>query len=599
MARVFIAEDTKTNRYILEKMLRANGYDVHAFINGRELLDQFMLKPADIVITDIQMPVMDGYELVNNIRANRKYDHIPIILISATFRDIQSRIKGLDSGANDYLVAPIDTDELLAKVKAMLKVKDLYENLQKAQTELKKTNTALKKEMTGRKIVESELRESEERFRAIVENAPFGYYRVGKDGSWQYVNPVWEHMHGLLLKDVIEKPFEITQPEDSVEQARELVKRALAGETIFGESSRLKRDGNVEYHSFNIQPVKYGKKIVAIEGFINDITERKQAEEALLESEEKYRQLYESNQMPISIFDIETLKFLSVNNAFAEKYGYTKEEFLKMTILDIRPESETVKLKDSVKITDSGLTNAGVFLHKKKNGGIIHVEIIRYDLVFEGKNAKLVFANDITERKQAEEKVNHLAAIVQSSADAIIGRSLDGIITSWNKGAEKLYGFTESEVIGKSISLLIPPGNDEDISTILDMIKSGEYIDKYETVRRRKDGREIQVSLAVSPILNSEGKIIAASTIGRDITKQKEILAAMQASAGQSNGLKNLIPICAGCNKIRDDDQESHPWVSPAVYINDRLPNVNFSHGMCPDCMVKWYPDFSEEKQKK
>ncbi len=195
--------------------------------------------------------------------------------------------------------------------------------------------------------------------------------------------------------------------------------------------------------------------------------------------------------------------------------------------------------------------------------------------------------------------MNHLAAIVQSSADAIIGRSLDGIITSWNKGAEKLYGFTESEVIGKSISLLIPPGNDEDISTILDMIKSGEYIDKYETVRRRKDGREIQVSLAVSPILNSEGKIIAASTIGRDITKQKEILAAMQASAGQSNGLKNLIPICAGCNKIRDDDQESHPWVSPAVYINDRLPNVNFSHGMCPDCMVKWYPDFSEEKQKK
>ena len=141
--------------------------------------------------------------------------------------------------------------------------------------------------------------------------------------------------------------------------------------------------------------------------FVRDITERKKSEVALKESEAKYKQLYESNQMPIAIFDAETLKFLSVNNAFIEKYGYTREEFSTMTILEIRPDSEIERVKQSVILIDKGLVNLCEYLHKKKNGEIIEVEIIRYDLVFEGKNAKLVFANDITERKNTELALRH------------------------------------------------------------------------------------------------------------------------------------------------------------------------------------------------
>ena len=119
-----------------------------------------------------------------------------------------------------------------------------------------------------------------------------------------------------------------------------------------------------------------------------------------------------------------------------------------------------------------------------------------------------------------------------------------------------------------------------------DRSRDGEKVpDRYETVFKKKDGAEVPVEANVR-IIDYKGQKATFAVI-RDITKQKEILAAMQASAGQSNGLKNQIPICAGCFKIRDEDQESHPWVSPAVYINDRLPNINFSHGMCPDCMAK------------
>ncbi len=154
----------------------------------------------------------------------------------------------------------------------------------------------------------------------------------------------------------------------------------------------------------------------------------------------------------------------------------------------------------------------------------------------------LLTAVDITERKLAEDKAKQLAAIVQSSEDAIIGKTLDGIITSWNKGAEKIYGYAESEMIGNTISLLALSENDDEIPAILDRIKSGQVIQHYETLRRRKDGSEIQVSLTISPILDSDGKITAASTIARDITMRKlaeQQLVVAKEKAEESDKLKS------------------------------------------------------------
>jgi PAS domain S-box-containing protein len=128
---------------------------------------------------------------------------------------------------------------------------------------------------------------------------------------------------------------------------------------------------------------------------------------------------------------------------------------------------------------------------------------------------------DITERKLAGQKMAKHAAIVESSEDAIIEKSLDGIILSWNKGAEKIYGYTEQEVIGKPISILIPPGNVDDIPQILDRIRLNESIAHYETVRRRKDGQDIHIALSISPVRDEEGRIVSASAIGRDITARK------------------------------------------------------------------------------
>jgi PAS domain S-box-containing protein len=128
---------------------------------------------------------------------------------------------------------------------------------------------------------------------------------------------------------------------------------------------------------------------------------------------------------------------------------------------------------------------------------------------------------DITERKKAEEAAQRLAAIVETSDDAIVSKDLKGIIKTWNAGAQRLFGYSAAEVIGKPITILIPPDNIDEEPAILERIHRGERIDHYETVRQRKDGSLVDISLSVSPVKNGWGRVIGAAKIARDITERK------------------------------------------------------------------------------
>jgi len=239
------------------------------------------------------------------------------------------------------------------------------------------------------------------------------------EGHHIYQNKAFSDLFGYATAEELEAVGGGKAAVKDPDVTKEIFQHIMSGKSYSGEWEMVKKNGQVFPVYERTDAIKdEDGNIIGLIGIITDSTERKKAEKVLIESEEKYRLLYESNKMPISIFDSKTLSFLSVNNAFIEKYGYTREEFLNMTILDIRPESEIEKLKQSVKIVDKGLANAGIFLHKKKNGEIIQVEIIRYDLVFDGKNAKLVFANDVTDKIQAEND------LLQANYDLTLAKEL-------------------------------------------------------------------------------------------------------------------------------------------------------------------------------
>lgn len=190
-----------------------------------------------------------------------------------------------------------------------------------------------------------------------------------------------------------------------------------------------------------------------------------------------------------------------------------------------------------------------------------------------------------------------LAAIVESSDDAIVGKDLEGIITDWNNGAARIYGYSAEQAIGKPISILTPPEKQDEIPQIMERVRSGERIEHYETERPTRTGERIQVSLTVSPIRDEVGNIVGASAAARDITERKRaeeererLVTDLQAALAKVKLLSGFLPICAACKKIRNDQGY---WEQVEIYIRDHS-EAEFSHAICPDCFRELYPGYAE-----
>jgi PAS domain S-box-containing protein len=217
-------------------------------------------------------------------------------------------------------------------------------------------------------------------------------------------------------------------------------------------------------------------------------------------------------------------KLVYANEIAFEITGYTKEDLAKgVCAFDFFDQKDQERIRENFR---KALTNKpsedAEYTFVGKDGTTFPVIIKRNPIVVGNKTVGLRgIAIGISERKKTEEETTFLASIVQNSDDAIIGKSLDGTITSWNNGAEHVYGYSASEVIGKSIQILVPAEEQEEIIDILRGIRTGQQIKHYQTRRVRKDGAKIDVSLTISPIRSKEGAIIGASSIARDITEQK------------------------------------------------------------------------------
>ncbi|MFZ1883936.1 MAG: PAS domain S-box protein [Rhodoplanes sp.] len=192
---------------------------------------------------------------------------------------------------------------------------------------------------------------------------------------------------------------------------------------------------------------------------------------------------------------------------------------------------------------------------------------------------------DITERRLAALDARRLAAIVESSDDAILAKNLDGIIITWNQGAGRLFGYTADEAVGKPVTMLIPEDRYDEEPNILARIRRGERIDHYETIRRRKDGSLVEISLSVSPILSADGRIVGASKIARDITERRRAQEKQQLLLREMNHrVKNLFALASGL--VRLSARSATTAQELASKVGERLAALARAHDLTVSSVV-------------
>jgi PAS domain S-box-containing protein len=397
-------------------------------------------------------------------------------------------------------------------------------------------------DITEHKRMEDALLKSEERYRALLSACSQALYSMSPD---------WSEMRQLkgggFISDT-EQPNRNWLQEYIPQEDQKLVLKAIEEAIRTGKDFELQHrvrrvDGTVGFTVSRAVPVRNAiGEIVEWFGAATDVTESKRSEEALrksqahaLEQSADLKAMIDALPAGILIAHDPECNQITCNPTWLDIVGLPdganpfKDPSCERSRYEMRRAGEPISIEQlPIKVAcASGQPVVGDKLEIIRDDGVTRyfygnaMPLFDSHGVVRGAVSVLL---DITELRDAHDKIASFAAIVDSSSDAIIGKTLEGIIVSWNHGAEILYGYSSKEAIGRSISsLLVPPDQPDEIKEIIERIKRGEPIAAYDTTRMRKDGTLVDVSLTISAVRDSMGKIVGAATIARDITERKKL----------------------------------------------------------------------------
>lgn len=408
-------------------------------------------------------------------------------------------------------------------------------------------NLKLKEEIAERERAEASLRESEERLRAIVDAALDGVIAMDHEGRIVDFSTSAEGIFDYRKSEVVGQLLaEKIVPVASREMHRRGLEHFLAtGEgPVLGkriELTAMRSEGTEFPVELSITRVGLADPPL-FTGFVRDITERKASEKALRESGERYRLLFESNPLPMWVYDFETLRFLEVNDAAIRHYGYSREEFLSMTITEIRPQEDLEALLDHVTHVNSPFGMTHIWRHRKKDGTIIDVEITAHSLDLNGRPARLVLANDMTERRTLEEQLR------QSQKMEAIGMLAGGIAHDFNNLLTAITGYSE-------LALRRLNATDPSRSNIEEILKAG---DRATALTRQL--------LAFSRKQVLQPKVIDLNSVVSDMEKMLRRL------IGENIAFRTVLDPQLGNTKA-DPGQIEQVIVNLVVNARDAMPN--------------------------
>ena len=424
-----------------------------------------------------------------------------------------------------------------ARHKARLKraeaaLRDARRNLelrvQERTAKLEAANKGLQREASEKKLTGEALRNSELRHRQIVDLANDSIYRIGVNGRFTFVNPGAAALVRRSIEECVGHHFLELVREDHREHAKQFYRNQIIAKTpISYFEFPVETKGETEvWIGQKLQLVIENGTVVELQGLARDITARKKIEQQLKDSELRYRLLFEANPQPMWVYDRETLTFLAVNSAAVKHYGFAEEEFLAMTIKEIRPPAELPALLDSVASAPDGIDESGIWKHLKKNGSIIDVEITSHQLDFGGRPGKLVLAFDVTARKLAESELllekARFQQLFENTPMGILMIDEHDCVIDANKEFESMFQFSNTELRGRNVNRTIVPEALEAEGVALSSGTFQGLTIAEDTVRQRKDGGLIPVKMYGVPIVANQ-KLAGAFAIYLDLTEQKRL----------------------------------------------------------------------------
>ncbi|MCF8222313.1 MAG: PAS domain S-box protein [Bacteroidales bacterium] len=379
-------------------------------------------------------------------------------------------------------------------------------------------------EKQGRKFEESDF--DSEFLHTLIKSLPDLIWLKDIEGRYLICNPRFEKFFGYEMSEIKGKTDFDFLPADLAGFFRQKDREALKANRPKTNLERITfaSDGHEEIVE-TIKTPMYDKSdnIIGVLGVARDITARHSAEDALKKSEEKYKYLFESNPVSMWIYDLDTLKFLEVNSAAQNHYGYTRAEFRSMTLKDIRPAEDINKLMEDISGTSEELNKAGIWRHVKKNGDIIYVEITSHKIIFNDKESRLVLARDVTDTVKTDMQVKKLFRAIEQSPASIMITDKVGAIEYVNPRFTALTGYSKEEVIGKNPRFLkATEEGSVDYEDLWNTISSGS-VWKGEFVNADKKGKTFIEQASISPVYDDNGKITHYVAVKEDITKRKKI----------------------------------------------------------------------------
>ncbi len=614
---ILVVEDTPASLQFLTQVLTSHGYHVRPATDGPLALQSVTVKVPDLILLDVKMPDMDGYEVCRCLKSEERSQKIPVIFISA-LNDLSEKVHGFKVGGVDYITKPFEAEEILARVKIHLNLKELTEDLErkvKERTEkLTSVNQQLQQEIAERKKAEKALRDSERNLRAIF-NQAFQFIGIlDPGGKVIKANKTALDFAGIEEKDVEGKPFWDTiwwqHSKTSQERLRTAVVQAAMGEFIRFEDTHLTKDRDLHFFDVSIKPVMdEAGKVIFLISESRDITERKLAEENLQKSEEKYRLMIENQTDLVVKVDTDGC-LLFVSPSYCRMFGKTEQELLGQKFLPLVHEEDQESTVEAMK----GLYHPPYTVHLEQRAmtknGWRWLAWSNSAVLDENRNVTAVIGvgRDISDRKKAEEEKKELESRLRQAVKMeAIGTLAGGIAHDFNNILGAIMGYTELSMFTAEKGSQLE-GHLREVLNATNRAK--DLVQQILTFSRQTEQQLIPIQIGL--IVKEALKLLRASLpstidihqeiksnglVMADSTQIHQVMMNLCTNAGHAMAKKG------GVLEVRLVDIELdtgftaiHPDLKPGQYL--QLTVSDTGHGMTSEVLSQIFDPFFSTKEK-